>query len=526
MNNLWLLIRVQLSSLFTKSYKKSKKKYAIGISTGVSIAACLMYMSVIYTLGMVESFPEGYRYMALYIMGLITIFMLLIFGYQSAQGHLFGFKDYDLLMALPIRKSDVLLSKFLSFLFLEYFYGFFLFAPSIFIVGIEENVGILYYFMGILSLFILPIIPMVIASLLAYLSMLFSGKFKHKSLMNNLFYIFFMFVVITLVFSYQILLNQNATNLIELLNRFRTYLPFMTLLIDGMIETNILKFIVGFGMNLVVFVFFNYGFAKQFMSVNGQIQSGYKVKNYKLRKSKSKSIDAALFYKELKTYFSTTIYFVNTAVMPILTIGGLLYFVFFESEEIQIITNVFHEMVFPIVSGGIFMLILMSCTTNSSISLEKNQFNLLKSYPIDPMRIFMSKIRVNLLLVYSFGILISILAKFVFQLSWIDFGLCLLTTLSSGFFISAFGLILNLHFYRFDWENVASVVKQSLPTFITTVGGMVVGGGFIGLGIRLMEFISAQWLIFIFNILLLGIDICFYSYLKHGGKKQWNKIHE
>ena len=101
----------------------------------------------------------------------------------------------------------------------------------------------------------------------------------------------------------------------------------------------------------------------------------------------------------------------------------------------------------------------------------------------------------------------------------------IMTSLTSGYFISAFGLILNLHFYRFDWDNVARIVKQSMPVFITTLGGMVLAISIIMLGINLSDVIDPTILILVLNVLLLFIDIAFHVYLNTGGRKQFNKIH-
>ena len=61
----------------------------------------------------------------------------------------------------------------------------------------------------------------------------------------------------------------------------------------------------------------------------------------------------------------------------------------------------------------------------------------------------------------------------------------------STLLISLIGMILNLHYYRLDWENSAMVIKQSLPVFVTLLVGMLVGMGAIFLGI---QFVDRPWL--------------------------------
>lgn len=525
MNNLVLLLKVQLSGLLTNTTQFSKKKKMAGIGSLLFMGVVFLYVSVVYAFTMVTTFPEGYQYITLYVMGLMTIFMLLIFGYQSAGGHLFGFKDYDLLMSLPISKEEVFLSKFLSFLFLEYFYALFLLMPAIVIVGIVCEYGILYYLLGIITWILFPIVPMVIASVFAYFSMSLASRFKYKNLMNNIFYIILMGVVFLLVFGYQSILNGNITQLTSVMENIQRYAPFVGYLFDGMILNDYIHFGLGIVMNLVIFGLFVFIFSKSFMKLNGQIKSGYKAKDFKLTKSKANSAYFALFMKELRMYFSHSVYFMNTAVMPIITIFGFGYACIFMKKDLQMMIDLFPDYALLILCGGIFMMILMGCTTNSSISLEGNNFDQLKTFPIDTMDIFMSKMSVNLLVVLPFGIICSLLAFLFLNISFIDMLLMILTTLTSGYFISAFGLILNLHFYRFDWDSVARIVKQSMPVAITTLGGMLLAIGIIALGMNLSEVVDSTFLVLILNGLLLIIDIGFHVYLNTGGRKQFNKIH-
>lgn len=526
MNNLFLLMKIQVQAMLMKSSnRRNRKKTVAGIGTLILLAFVFTYISVVYVVGMVSLFPDGYKYIALYVMGFVTVFMLLVFGYQSAGGHLFGFKDYDLLMALPVKKSTVLISKFLSFLFLEYFYGFFLLAPSIIIVGIAANYGILYYVMGFLAWLLVPIVPMVIVSVLAYLSMYAAGKFKYKNLMNNIFYIILMAVVFILIFSYQRLLVAEPSQLLSMKENIELYMPFVGLLFNGMIFGDGVHFILGVGLNVLVFVLFVWLFSKNYMKLNGQIRSGYKVKNFKLKESKANSSFHALLNKELRTYFSNTVYFMNTAILPILAVGGFVYLCLFMREDILMVIDLMPGIVMPVLCGSILFMSLVSCTTNSTISLEGKNFDTLKTFPIDTFDIFKAKIALNMLIVVPAALLCSVMAVVAFNLSMADFLLCVLTTLTSSFFISAFGLVLNLHYYNLDWENSAVVVKQSLPVFITTLGGMVAGFAIVFGSVLLLEFMSPTLIVLMMNLILLLFDIGLFIYLNKGGRTQFMKIH-
>ena len=103
MRNLMLLLKVQLRNIIFRSGKQfSMRKKAVGLGILAIPAFLFLYISVIYSFMLTAAFPSDYQYLVLYLMGFISVMMLVIFGFQSAGGHLFGFKDYDLLMSLPL----------------------------------------------------------------------------------------------------------------------------------------------------------------------------------------------------------------------------------------------------------------------------------------------------------------------------------------------------------------------------------------------------------------------------------------
>ena len=59
----------------------------------------------------------------LLVMGFILSSIIIFFtSIYKAQGVLFSFKDHDLLMSLPIKKSDILISKMAELLVVNYFF--------------------------------------------------------------------------------------------------------------------------------------------------------------------------------------------------------------------------------------------------------------------------------------------------------------------------------------------------------------------------------------------------------------------
>lgn len=524
MNKLFLLLKVQLLSLLTSTSTSSKKKRATGITMLlIPVAACL-YVSVVYVMGMVEVFPVEYQYISIYIIGLMTLIMLLIFGYQGASGHLFGFKDYDLLMSLPVSHRQVLTSKFVSFLILEYIYAFFLFIPAIIIVGINCNYSLLYYVLSFVSWLFLPIVPITISAILSFFSMYFAGKFKYTNMMNLLFNIILIAAIIGLSAGYQTLIMSDISTLESISMNISHYLPFMGWMFDGIFTHNYLLYLGGICFNVIVFIAFVYLFANYFMKLNGQIKKGYTVKNYRLEKVKTNSSFYALFLKEVHTYFSNSVYVLNTALFPIMGIGSAAYLFYQKDSLFVMIPHEFRPVLLPLAASCILFFTLTCCTTNSSISIEGKSFYLLRSLPIREKDIFKAKIGLNLLVIIPLTCIAVLIASMALQFTLFDILVLLAVVVASAIFVSVFGLILNLHYYRLEWSSPARIVKQSLPVFITTIGGMGVSGVFIALTFFLIEQMNPFLLTELLLMGLVIIDIGCIFYLNKNGVRLFRKI--
>jgi len=106
-----------------------------------------------------------------------TIFSITMSTFKI-PGYLFSFKDYDMLMSMPLKPSAILASKmifiYLSNLMVTVIVG----IPQLIVYGMKTSGGILYYsFVAITTLFI-PLIPIAIGAFFAYFLGRISTKFR------------------------------------------------------------------------------------------------------------------------------------------------------------------------------------------------------------------------------------------------------------------------------------------------------------------------------------------------------------
>ena len=127
----------------------------------ITIALCVSQCIGLNVLNLSHVIPVGCA-ISLSALGFImTVF--------RSNGYLFNFKEYDMLMALPIGETDIAKSRFI-FMYLK-MAPWFMCISAGFLLGYALNVHppFIVYLLWILLSALMPVIPMLAASFLGYL---------------------------------------------------------------------------------------------------------------------------------------------------------------------------------------------------------------------------------------------------------------------------------------------------------------------------------------------------------------------
>ena len=169
----------------------------------------------------------------------------------------------------------------------------------------------------------------------------------------------------------------------------------------------------------------------------------------------------------------------------------------------------------------------LSCTTNSSISLEGNRLWILKSLPIEPKDIFKGKIITNLIITIPAAIVANIIfyIGLKFEIKYLILNV-MISIVFAG--ISAvLGLIINLYFPKMDWTNPTTVVKQSASVMITILGLLILTLAMIGISVALVEIFNITNMIIILTVVLILFLILLFASIKildSIGSEKFNRL--
>ena len=154
----------------------------------------------------------------------------------------------------------------------------------------------------------------------------------------------------------------------------------------------------------------------------------------------------------------------------------------------------------------------------ASISLEGKSLWIIKSLPITPKTVYLSKIAVNLTII-SPAVIDVIIIGIALKLGVARTLMILLLLAACAVFISFYGLFINLLLPNFSWISEVVVIKNSAATMVTVFSSM----GYIGIQFLLINFIPSMTAAYLsYFLLTVVLDAVLYTALMTYGKKRYN----
>lgn len=526
MNNTWILLKVQLLNLFGinkvihSKDKKEKDKLILMVIAGIIGIATFSIYSIVFSLMLSQGFKLlNIMDLLLAIMMITSSVIILITTIIKSNGLLFSTKDYDMIISLPVKTSSIIASKVLTMYIINFFIVSLCMIPAGIIYAIIEAPSLYYYFVFIITLFMIPLIPIIISTFLGALIVIISSRFKYKNIISIILTFGLIMSIMFISFNGEKIVG-NISDISKTITLFvyKIY-PIAKLYVEGLCSRNITSLMLFSIISVGTFVIFIRLISISYIDTINRLSSIKSKSNYKFTDIKISSPLKTLYIKEIKRYFSSTTYVVNTSIgMIFLIILSILLCIFSPQkiEEILNIPGIVDNIKYyaPLVSS---CFIFLSCTTSCSISLEGKNIWIIKSLPVKINDIFLSKIIVNMTVLIPAIIFSGLVFIIKLDLNIIYAILMFITPITTGFLISIIGLIINLKFHNLDWTNEITPIKQSASTFITSIVGFLLM--FISIGcILLLGNINKFLAISIYTLIVAIIDFILYRYLYINGE--------
>ncbi len=509
---LWVVLGDMLS--VGKGHNKKQKAIYAGVlffslmMSGLSFFYSLMIGTGLKMYDSIELLPSMMMAVSC-IMG----FMTTIF---KVKGTIFGFRDYDMVMSLPVSTAVIAASRLIILYVLNFLTVFILMVPMTIAYGILANPEIQYYINSIILLFFIPFLPIVVAALVGTVIAFAASKFKHSNILTMIFTLGFLAFVV--IFSFTLKDDgQELVNMSKALTKqINSIYPLARMYTAAVVDYDALQLSLFLAISLAAFMIFTLCVRKVFKKINTIMFTGSYHSNYRLGELKLSSPFRALFRKELRRYFSSTLYVMNTGFGILMLTIGAIALIFVDLNKVLPNSEAFLA-VGKLIPVGISFCVLLTCTTASSISLEGKSLWIIKSAPVSPRMVYQAKVAVNLTVIAP-ALLDAVIIGIALKLSVGQIIVMLLLIAASSVLISLFGLLINLLLPNFNWTSEIVVVKQSAAMLIAVFSAMIyVGIQF--LFIALLPSVSLANLSFLLLTVLL--DVLLYFIIIIYGEKRY-----
>lgn len=470
------LLGVQLAGIYNLNkitHPKDKKE-----QRNTLIMSAVLVLTGFIMCGYVAAAAYGYAMIGLaklipqLMMTMASVFTMFA-AFFKCRGLLFGFTDYDMIMSLPVNVSDVVISRFAVMYIFELPFVAGIMVPSGVIYCIFVQPPAIFYIYFIVSLFFIPLIPVILAVVLGIIITFISVRIKYRNMVSTVMSLMIIIGILLLSFGSSSVNGAAVTSfsiaLSEKLNSVympsRLYSSFIT-------EQNLLAFVYFTATSAGLFAAFIWLFSPFYPKLSTLLTAQQTHQTYKKEEIRALTPSKALYIRELRRYLTTPAYVINTSV-------GVIMMLIASAALLFIKPSASDAMIFSLLARAApFVMCTMtglSNTTASSLSLEGKSLWIVTSSPVSAETLYRSKIAVNLTVTVPAIMICALLIRIKVPMNAAETVLLFICPLVFAFMSAVVGIALNLQFLNLDWTAEVFVVKQSAPVVFATLGGMMLG---------------------------------------------------
>ncbi|MDR1209503.1 MAG: hypothetical protein LBK41_04220 [Clostridiales bacterium] len=526
------LLRLQLRWLFSSMLKSGGRKRGMRIF----IIAALIYAAFalggsfwgIFASMLRPYFDGGVGWLYFAMAGIMT-FSLCFTGTVFAAGSaLFGARDNDTLLSLPIPTAYILLSRAGALLVLECAYSALIFIPALLIWAASPFAGAPGAVFLVLCWLLTLLFALAFSCLVGWITAMAGGWTRHGKLIrlavSLLLFGSFMYGGMYMSQAIQSLTENGA----EIAASVSVYLLPFYHMGRAAAEGDPLSFAI---YALIVCACFggaiwliSRGYLKLITSDRRTVRTEYAAE----RHVRAGGAPKALFMKELRRCWYNPMVMLNTAFPSFLAAAGAVFVVVRRGDALRILSEITglssSVSAAAIIAAALIMLSAMNLMTASLVSLEGRQLWIVKSLPVGGSACLMAKIHAQLAVSAAPFALASAAASAALSLPASGAALVIAAPLAFNILAAFVGLRINLRFPMLDWTNEIQPVKQSISTVLTMIALSSIVVAAVAIYLPLSGGVSAETYLWICSAVFAAASLLFWRRVRARGAEDFAKV--
>ncbi len=454
--------------------KNEKRKSGLVIGFCALCALVLLAFVCVYAVAFAKMGLGGYLIsLSFALAALIT----LTFSLMRGAHILFAIKDFESLASLPLKKSDILISRLIVSYLVNIAFCAVVIIPCTAVAFVYNGFNAEIAAYALLGLIVCPVIPLVIADVFGTLIMVVTMNFRYKAVLQTALYAILLVAIMACSFLVSSLGDTSANEIVSTIDGGLLYYPPAWLLQQSIAGNGFWWSLILLGASLAVAAAFTGVLSVVYFKINAKLVSNSDNGKFDAKRIKAGSPFAALYKNEMSRLLSSPAYLLNSTAGLILLIILSIGTIFFNPVDLMgsivgadaATISEIKYMFCAVVAFSVGLTI----PSSAALSLEGSRRWIAFTLPVSPLKILLAKAFVGLSLSGTVGVACSAILTITLGMNALQVCLMFVTVISFSLFSSFFGIFINSKLPKYDWTNEGQVVKRGAASTVCTVAGML-----------------------------------------------------
>lgn len=522
---------LELNQSFFYNRKKGEVRSTAGKVASIGAYVLLMVgvvggMFAFFSLSVCSQMVSaGADWLYFAVFGMMAIALGVFGSVFNTYSGLYKAKDNDLLFSMPIPVKDILASRLIGVYLMGLMFSAVITAPATIVYWIVGSFSIASVFGGIVLTLVTSVIVLVLSCILGWVIAKISNKLKHKSIITVIVSLVFLGTYYVICFRSSELLQSLATN--ALLYGEKIKGSAYPLYLFGKIgEGDAAAIAAWLAVSLVILAAAFYVLGKTFLKL--ATATGAVAKHeYKQKRIARKSVQAALFGKELARFTASPNYMLNcglgTIIMPIAAVVVLI-----KGGDFMPMLEAFFvdtPAAIPVIfCAAACMAVSMNDITAPSVSLEGKNIWIAQSLPVSTWQVLKAKLNLQLAATLVPAAVLSCSMAAIIDGNLAGKVFVAAFPLLYTFMSACFGLYINLKKPNLTWTNEIIPIKQSMSVTVALFGGWAYTVAFGALYFFVGYKLGGNVFFAVVSIATIAIALVLYRWLRTKGAKAFAEL--
>lgn len=428
-------------------------------------------------LGMVE----GVEWIYFALVSVMALAFGMIGSVFSIFSSIYKSKDNELLLSMPIKPWMIVCVRMISCWLIAFVCVAVGLAPAMLKYGQYRSVSGGQIAMWVVLVFSTSFLCMALSCLLGWIVALISRKLKNKSITTVLITVVLLAGYYVFYFNANNLLTKLVANAVTIgvkieKNIYPLYAAGRAFVCDGKC------FAFTVAISLAAFALVYLFISKSFIKIV-TASDGTKKVAYKASAVTSSSIPKTLLKRELKHFASSPAYMLNCGLGVLFMLAAAVMLIIKRSDIDGLMMLLEQNLPSARTFIPLALIIISSFftatndITSPSISIEGENYWILKSLPVDLKEVIYAKVKMHVLVnVVPLAVMLAV-ACVILRLDALSIAAVVLVSLLSVVLQALAGIAVNIKMPKFDWVNETVCVKQSGSVVTVLFGGWLIIAG-------------------------------------------------